>query len=67
LDRVQRSYVNVIPGYHLGPAAALGAVRHSAPFGIPRRSAFRAVRHSAPFGIPRRLASGAVRHLAPFG
>jgi len=33
------------------------AVWHlAAPFGIPRRSAFRAVRHFAPFGIPRRLA-----------
>jgi hypothetical protein len=29
------------------------AVRHLAPLGIWRRSAFRAVRHSAPFGISR--------------
>jgi hypothetical protein len=39
---------------------AFRAVRHSAPFGIPRRSAFRAVRHSAPFGISRRGAVAAI-------
>ena len=48
------------------PQPSVRALRHFAPSGIPRPSAFRAVWHFAPFGISRRSAFRAVWHFAPF-